>query len=225
MNILVVEDEKALSEALGEILQSAGHYADIVGDGRSALEYTELAHYDLVLLDVMLPKMDGFEVVRRMRERGDNTPVLMLTARTTIPDKVTGLNAGADDYMTKPFDTQELLARVNAMTRRTGEVVMNHLTFGDLKLELDSGLLYCGGESVQLSHRELEVARMLMTNPGMTTTKESMINHVWGMESDVSDNNVEAYISFLRKKMKYLKSTVTIRNIQRMGYRLEVKTS
>ena len=223
MNILIVEDERPLAEALSEILKNAGHFTDIVGDGVEALDYAEGFRYDLVILDVMLPRLNGFSVVSAMREHGNATPVLMLTARTTVPDKVQGLNSGADDYMTKPFDPAELLARVNAMTRRTGTVVMNTLSFGDLTLELDSGALRRGEDSVQLSRKELEVARLLLANPSMTVTKETLIVNVWGIESEDTDNNVEAYISFLRKKLKYLKSAVTIKNIQRIGYRLEVE--
>lgn len=223
MNILIVEDERPLAEALSEILKNAGHFTDIVGDGVEALEYISGFSYDLVILDVMLPRLNGFSVVSAMREHGNATPVLMLTARTTVPDKVQGLNSGADDYMTKPFDPAELLARVNAMTRRTGTVVMNTLSFGDLTLELDSGALRRGEDSVQLSRKELEVARLLLANPSMTVTKETLIVNVWGIESEATDNNVEAYISFLRKKLKYLKSAVTIKNIQRIGYRLEVE--
>lgn len=223
MNILIVEDERPLAEALSEILKNAGHFTDIVGDGVEALDYVEGFRYDLVILDVMLPRLNGFSVVSAMREHGDATPVLMLTARTTVPDKVQGLNSGADDYMTKPFDPAELLARVNAMTRRTGAVVMNTLTFGDLTLETGAGTLRRGEASVQLSRKELEVARLLLANPAMTVTKETLIVNVWGIESEATDNNVEAYISFLRKKLKYLKSTVSIKNIQRIGYRLEVE--
>lgn len=221
MNILVVEDEASLAEALGHILRKAGNTVDIASDGLLALDYLELAHYELVILDVMLPELDGFGVVRAMRARQDSTPVLMLTARSGIPDKVAGLNAGADDYMTKPFDTEELLARVRAMTRRTGEVVLSRLTFGDLTLDLDSAVLSRGSDSVQLSRKELDVAKMFFSNPGMTIPKEQIIIRVWGLDSDVTDNNVEAYISFLRKKMKFLKSNVTIRNLQRIGYRIE----
>lgn len=221
MNILVVEDERPLAEALRKILSNAGYFSDAVGDGVSALEYLENAQYDLVILDVMLPRLDGFGVVAAMRDRKDSTPVLMLTARTTIPDKITGLNAGADDYMTKPFDVGELLARVRALTRRTGEVILNKLTFGDLTLELDSARLICGTESVQLSRKELDVAKLLLSNPTATTTKETVIVKVWGGDSDVTENNVEAYVSFLRKKLRYLKSRVSIKNIQKIGYRLE----
>jgi len=221
MNILVVEDETSLAEALGHILRKAGNTVDIASDGLLALDYLDLAHYELVILDVMLPELDGFGVVSAMRKRQDNTPVLMLTARSGIPDKVNGLNAGADDYMTKPFDTEELLARVRAMTRRTGEVVLNRLTFGDLTLDIDGATLSRGSDTVQLSRKELDVAKLFFSNPGMTINKEQLIIRVWGLDSEVTENNVEAYISFLRKKMKFLKSCVTIRNLQRIGYRLE----
>ncbi|MCD7903635.1 MAG: response regulator transcription factor [Oscillospiraceae bacterium] len=222
MNILIVEDEQALAQALAQILKNNGHYTDIVYDGISALEYADGFPYDLVILDVMLPRLDGFGVVKTMREQGNSTPVLMLTARATVPDTVKGLNAGADDYMTKPFDTSELLARVNALTRRTGEVILNKLTYADLTLELDSALLCSKRGSVHLSYKELGVAKMFLANPAMTITKESLIVKVWGADADITDNNVESYISFLRKKLKYLRSTVTIKNIQKIGYRLEV---
>ncbi len=222
MKILVVEDEISLADALKKILQRAGHFADVVYDGASALEFAEGFPYDMVILDVMLPKLDGFGVVRALRERGMGLPVLMLTARGTVPDKVAGLNAGADDYMTKPFDSDELLARVNAMTRRTGDVILNELSYSDLTLELGSAELRCGSDSVQLSRKEFEVARLFLSNPQMTITKETLIINVWGIESEATDNNVEAYISFLRKKLRYLNSSVSIRNIQKIGYRLEV---
>ena len=222
MKILIVEDEAPLARALEHILQKDGHMTDCVPDGLSALDYALGFPYDLILLDVMLPKLDGFEVVRQLREQKVSTPVLMLTARTAIPDKVAGLNAGADDYMTKPFDAQELLARVHAMTRRTGEVIMHELAYGDVTLQLDSAMLCRNGESVQLSRREFEVARCLFTDPRATVTKESLIVNVWGIDSEATDNNVEAYISFLRKKLRFLGSSVSIKTIQRIGYRLEV---
>jgi len=221
MKILIVEDEISLASALEHILRDDGHFTDMVNDGLSALEYIYGFSYDLILLDVMLPRMDGFEVVRQIREKKISTPVLILTARTAIPDKVAGLNFGADDYMEKPFDPAELLARVHAMTRRVGDVVMKELCFEDLTLRLETAQLFCQGESVQLSRKEFEVARFLLSNPHMTVTKEVLIVNVWGIDSEATDNNVEAYISFLRKKLKYLKSIVSIRNIQRIGYRLE----
>ena len=222
MNILVVEDEVSLANAIQKILEQHGFMVDAVHDGPSALDYAEGLSYELIILDVMLPGLDGFGVVQKLRQKGIATPVLMLTARTTVRDKVTGLNSGADDYMTKPFDTEELLARVNALTRRTGQVVVEQLRFGDLSLDLKSAELICGAERVQLSRKEFEVLKLFLYNPTATITKEMMIVKVWGVESDATDNNVEVYISFLRKKLKFLKSGVTIKNIQRLGYRLEV---
>ncbi|MBQ7597584.1 MAG: response regulator transcription factor [Clostridia bacterium] len=222
MNILVVEDEVSLANAIQKILEQHGFLVDAVHDGLSALDYAEGFSYELIILDVMLPGLDGFGVVQKLRQKGIATPVLMLTARTTVRDKVTGLNSGADDYMTKPFDTEELLARVNALTRRTGQVVVEQLRFGDLSLDLKSAELICGAERVQLSRKEFEVLKLFLYNPTATITKEMMIVKVWGVESDATDNNVEVYISFLRKKLKFLKSGVTIKNIQRLGYRLEV---
>ena len=223
MNILLVEDEVSLSRAVKRILEQRGYYVDAVYDGLSAIDYAKGMDYQLILLDVMLPKLDGFEVLRILRKDGVHTPILMLTARSAVADKVTGLNTGADDYLTKPFDTEELLARVGALTRRTGEVVVDTADFADLRLDVRSGLLHCGGESVQLSKKELEVMKTFLYNPGMTIPKETLILHAWGGDSEATDNNVEVYISFLRKKLKYLKSRVTIRNLQRIGYRLEAE--
>ena len=222
MNILVVEDEVSLANAIQKILQQHGFLVDAVYDGLAALDYAEGFAYELIILDVMLPGMDGFSVVQRLRQKGIAAPVLMLTARTKVSDKVLGLNSGADDYMTKPFDTEELLARVNALTRRTGQVVVEQMQFGDLTLDLKSAALYCGAERVQLSRKEFEVLKLFLYNPTATITKEMIIVKVWGAESDATDNNVEVYISFLRKKLKFLKSNVTIKNLQRLGYRLEV---
>ncbi len=223
MNILLVEDEKALSNAVRKILEQRGYFVDAVYDGQSAVDYATGADYNLIILDVMLPRLDGFEVLRILRGEGVHAPILMLTARSTVPDKVTGLNGGADDYMTKPFDTEELLARVGALTRRTGEVVVNEARYEDLVLDIGAAVLRCGAESVQLSHKEFEVMRTFLRNPTMTITKDMLINSVWGMESEATDNNVEVYISFLRKKLKYLKSRVSIKNLQKIGYRLEVE--
>ena len=223
MNILLVEDEVALSNAVKKILEQRGFLVDAVYDGLDAVDYATGMDYSLIILDVMLPKLDGFEVLRRVRNAGVHAPILMLTARSTVPDKVTGLNGGADDYMTKPFDTDELLARVGALTRRTGEVIVNEARFEDLTLDVQSAVLRCGGESVQLSRKEFEVMKTFLYNPTMTITKDALISSVWGMDSEATDNNVEVYISFLRKKLKYLKSRVSIRNLQKIGYRLEVE--
>ena len=221
MNILVVEDEKALSNAIKKLLEQQGYFVDAVYDGLSAIDYAKGADYGLIILDVMLPKLDGFEVIRILRKDGINTPVLMLTARTAVGDKVTGLNYGADDYMTKPFDTAELLARVGALTRRRGEVVVDKLSYKGLDLDLNSAELSCKGESVQLSKKEFDVIKTFLYNPSMTITTENLLSNVWGIESDATDNNVEVYISFIRKKLKYLKAPVTIKKLQKIGYRLE----
>lgn len=222
MNILIVEDETALAEAVEHILRKAGHSADRVADGQSALDYIRVGTYDLILLDIMLPKLDGLSVLRQMRSEGVQTPVLMLTARTTVPDKVAGLNAGADDYLTKPFDPEELLARVGAMTRRKGSMVLNEISFQDLTLDLNTVTLRRGERDVQLSPKEFALARLMLSEPNMTYSKDLLISRAWGLDSEATDNNVEAYISFLRKKLRYLGSEVTIKNLQKIGYRLEV---
>lgn len=222
MNILIVEDETALAEAVEHILRKAGHNTDRVADGQSALDYIRLGAYDLILLDIMLPKLDGLSVLRQLRSEGVQAPVLMLTARTTVPDKVAGLNAGADDYLTKPFDPEELLARVGAMTRRKGTMVLNELSFQDLTLDLNTVTLRCGQRDMQLSPKEFALARLMLSEPNMTYSKDLLISRAWGLDSEATDNNVEAYISFLRKKLRYLGSKVAIKNLQRIGYRLEV---
>jgi len=223
MNILLVEDERALSKAVKRILEQQGWHVDAVYDGEDAVDYARAMDYQLIILDVMLPKRDGFEALRMMREGGVNASILMLTARSTVPDKVQGLNTGADDYMTKPFDTEELLARVRALTRRTGEVIVDTLRYEDLTLDVKSALLRCGGESVQLSRKEFEVLQLFLRQPAMTFTKDALLTGAWGTDSEATENNVEVYISFLRKKLKYLKSRVGIRNLQKIGYRLEVE--
>ncbi len=223
MKILIVEDEISLAEALSQILTKAGNITDVVCDGEQGRDYALNFSYDLIIFDAMLPKLDGFKAVRFLRKKGVNTPILMLTAKSAVSDKVEGLSMGADDYMTKPFDTEELLARINALTRRKGEVTLDELSFEDLVLDLRSAILKCNGDNVQLSKKEYEVARIFLLNPKMTVTKETLIINVWGIDSEATDNNVEAYISFLRKKLKYLKSRISIKNIQKIGYRLEVK--
>lgn len=222
MNILLVEDDLSLSNAVKTILEQRGFFVDPVYDGQNAVDYAELTEYSLIILDVMLPKLDGFEVLRTIRKQGIGTPILMLTAKASVPDKVAGLNWGADDYMVKPFDPEELLARVGALTRRTGELVLDEIRFSDLRLDLRSAVLGCGDRTIQLSRKEFEVMKLFLRNPSMTISKESMLNSVWGMESEATDNNVEVYVSFLRKKLKYLQSRVAIRTVQKIGYRLEV---
>ena len=222
MQILLVEDEISLSNAIKRILEQQGYFVDAVYDGLTAVEYAGSANYKLIILDIMIPGIDGFEVVRTLRREDNGTPILVLSARTSKHDKLSGLNCGADDYMTKPFDTDELLARVGALTRRTGGVIMNKIDHADLSLDLNSALLRCGDNSVQLSHKEFEVLKVFLYDPQTTISTEAIIANVWGIESDASYNNVEVYISINKKKLRYLGSKVNIKKIQRLGYRLEV---
>lgn len=225
MRILIVEDEIRLAEALAQIMREQKYMADTAYDGTDGLNCALSGQYDVIVLDVMLPGLNGFEVVRRLRAAKDTTPVLLLTARDEISDKVTGLDSGADDYMTKPFEPEELLARIRALTRRTGEVILEQLTFHDLTLNLSSCELCCGFRSVRLGRKEFDVLQILMASCPMITTKEDLINRVWGSDSDAEDNNVEAYISFLRKKLAFLQSQVSIATLRRVGYRLEAQKS
>lgn len=224
MKILIVEDEVRLADALKEIMLDSRYLCDVVYTGTDGLDYAINGNYDVAVLDVMLPGMDGFSVVQEMRRRGIQTPVLMLTARDDITDKITGLDRGADDYMTKPFEPGELLARIRALSRRKGEVVIEDLQFGDLRLVLTSNDLWCRGRSVHLSFKEFEILKILLINSNILISKESLIENVWGSDSDAEDNNVEAYISFLRKKFYYLNSNVGIVAVRKVGYRLEEKT-
>ena len=222
MNILIAEDERSLADALAQILRQERYHVDVVYNGNDAAAYITGADYDAFICDVMLPGKDGFQIVREARAAGVNTPIIMLTARTTTMDKVHGLDAGADDYMTKPFQPIELLARLRAITRRQGEVVVDELSFGDLRLNLSTCDLSCNdAEPVHLSYKEFEVLQTLMSHAPATVNKEAIIARVWGYESTAEDNNVEAYISFLRKKLKFLGSKSKIVTQRMMGYRIE----
>lgn len=221
MNILIVEDEVRLAEALGHILTEQRHSIEIVHDGLSGFEYGMSGLYDFIVLDVMLPKRNGFDVVRDLRSNRIFTPVLLLTAKDEITDKVIGLDCGADDYMVKPFAPEELLARIRALSRRQGDVILDELHFMDLTLHLSNYSLSCGAKSVHLGFKEFEVLKLLMSNPKQVIPKEELIVKVWGIESEAEDNNVEAYISFLRKKIFFLGSKVTIGTMRKVGYRLE----
>jgi DNA-binding response OmpR family regulator len=315
MNILLVEDQQRLAQALLAILREAGYHADAVGDGRSGLDYALSAQetgtpYDAIILDVMLPIMDGFTVAQELRRRNSSVPIIMLTARDTVRDKVAGLDAGADDYLTKPFQPVELLARLRALTRRSGPVHIEAITLGNTTLDLQSADLSSGGGnggngsarsggngsarsgggsaeaqtaapnaaavaagttatpnaatagttvvaapapapaptpampappaagtttrtpdvapaasppiSVHLSQREFELCRLFMTNPGQILTKTTLLARVWGLDTEADENSVEAYVSFLRKKLSYLGSTLRIMTMRGMGYRLEI---
>lgn len=222
MNILVVEDERNLADAICHILEQEGYNAEAAYDGKAGLAYAESGLYDAAILDVMLPGMDGFSIVKTLRQAQNDLPVMMLTARTSTQDKVEGLDCGADDYMTKPFEAPELLARVRALTRRKGEMVIDTVEFGDLALDLGTHDLTCGESSVHLSKREFDVMRMLMSGTGRIVSKQDLLTRVWGADADASENSVEAYVSFLRKKIKHVKSKVEITTLRMLGYRLEV---
>ena len=225
MQILVVEDEKRLAMALEHILTQQKYMVDLAFDGNDGYDYAISGIYDIIILDVMLPGMNGYEVAERLRREKVATPILMLTAKDQISDKVKGLDAGADDYMTKPFDPEELLARIRALTRRQGEVVIDELSYEGTTLNLSTCDLSCNEKSVHLNFKEFEIMKIFMTNPGVVTTKEDLIVRVWGYDSNAVDNNVEVYISFLRKKLDFIESSVEIASLRKIGYRLEVKNN
>jgi DNA-binding response OmpR family regulator len=194
MRILVVEDEKNLAESLVRLLEGQKYQAEAVHDGTAGLDYALSGLYDAVVLDVMLPKMNGFQIASALRKKGNAIPILMLTARDDVPDKVRGLDSGADDYLTKPFTAEELLARVRALLRRKENIQMEELAFGDIRLVLNSCVLCGNGKQVRLSRREFEVMRLLLSRPGSILSKDELISKVWGSDSEAVDNNVEAYI-------------------------------
>ena len=220
MKILIIEDEVLLADSLKTLLETKGFEAEAVYDGESGAEYAELGVYDLLILDVMMPGLDGYQVARQVRSRHCGTPILMLTAKSDVLDRVEGLNSGADYYLTKPFDTRELLACVNALLRRQGEQV-NALSYGNTQLELDSNMLICGEERVRLSAREFDVMRQLMQSRERNISKEMLLAKVWGYDSNAVENHVEVYVGFLRKKLRSIGSNVRIEAVRRLGYHLE----
>ena len=221
MKVLIVEDEKLLADSLCSLLKRKGFEAEAVYDGKSGEEYAELGIYDLLILDVMMPGLDGYTLARRVREMRCNTPILMLTARSALEDRIQGLNAGADYYLTKPFDSRELLACINALLRRQGSQV-NEMTFGNTALDLASSTLICNGRSVRLSAKEFDVMRSLMQAGDKNMSKEVILMRVWGFDSNATENYVEVYIGFLRKKLASIGSNVRIEAVRRLGYHLEV---
>lgn len=222
MKILIIEDEKLLADSLKTLLQKKGFTVECVYDGESGAEYAETGVYDLLILDVMMPKMNGYQVARSVRAKRCGTPILMLTARSGLEDRIEGLNAGADYYLTKPFDSRELLACINALLRRQGNQV-DELTLGNTALDLSTSNLLCGSRSVRLSAKEFDVMRYLFQARGSIVSKEAILARVWGYDSNAVENNVEVYIGFLRKKLGSIGSNVTIQSFRRLGYQLEVK--
>lgn len=222
MRILIVEDEVRLAETLRDLLEGERHTADLCHDGESGLDSALSGIYDLIILDWMLPKRSGIEVLEALRAGGSAVPVLMLTARSELTDRVAGLDRGADYYLTKPFEPKELLACVRALSRRRGDYAASDaLDFGDLRLDAAAFSLSCGERSVRLSRKEYDIMELLMRSRGAVLTKETLLLKIWGYESDAEDNNVEVYISFLRKKLEHLRSRVKIRTSRMLGYRLE----
>ncbi|MBM6383615.1 response regulator transcription factor [Paenibacillus illinoisensis] len=225
MRILIAEDEVHLAEAVSQILKKNNYSVDMVHDGRSGLDYALSGIYDLLLLDIMMPEMDGISVLRKLRSEGNHTPVILLTAKGELSDKVTGLDYGADDYIAKPFATEELLARIRAALRRKGEVVPEDgLKFGDIELNTTQLKLAVQGKEIKLNLKENELLELLITRKQAITSKEQIIEKLWGFDSEVEYNNVEVYISFLRKKLTFLNSKVRINTIRGVGYVLEVTT-
>ena len=220
MKILIIEDEVRLADSMAALLRQKGFEAEAVYDGEVGADYALSGVYDLLILDVMLPKIDGFTLARSLRAQHLGTPILMLTARSGLEDRITGLNAGADYYLPKPFDSRELLACINALLRRQGAQV-DELTFGNTVLDLQSATLLCGDGSVRLSAKEFEVMRLLLKAGAKNLSKEAILTAVWGFDSEAVENHVEVYIGFLRKKLLSIGSNVRIESIRRLGYHLE----
>lgn len=227
MRLLLVEDEKRMAEALGAILRKEKYDVEIFNDGESGLLAALSGVYDIMILDVMLPKMSGFEIAKRVRGEGIKTPILMLTAKGELDDKVEGLDSGADDYLTKPFMTKELLARLRALMRRFSGEVDNKLEFGDLELNTDNCMLLCktNGQSVRLKEKEFNLMRYLLSNQGHIMDRETLAVKVWSLDSEAEYNNVEVYISFTRKKLKFIGSSVQIKAVRGIGYELRNEVS
>ena len=222
MKLLLVEDEKQLSEALQQIIIKNKYSVDAVYNGEEGLLYALSDVYDVIILDIMLPKLNGIEILKTIRKKGISTPVILLTAKATIEDKILGLDCGADDYLPKPFSTEELLARLRALTRRSGGFINeNTLEFSDIKLNLSTYDMEVKDNSITLTQKEFEILRYFMQRPKSVVSKDDLITKIWGYDSDIEYNNIEVYISFLRKKLAYVESNVKITTIRRVGYRLE----
>lgn len=222
MKVLVVEDEKRMAQALCQLLRMENYEVTHCGSGPEGLQEIESGIYDAVILDVMLPKMNGFDIAREARSKGVKTPILMLTAKSELDDKVTGLDCGADDYMTKPFMTRELLARIRALLRRTGNTADGSLRYGDLMLDKNTAVLSCteNGQSVRLSEKEYRLLEYLFVNSGQILSREQLALKIWGYENEAEYNNVEVYLSFTRKKLAFVGSKTKIKAVRGMGYEL-----
>ena len=221
MKILIVEDEVLLADSIKTLLEKKGFTVEVAYDGETGKDYAETGVYDLLILDVMMPKLNGYDLARQVRAERCATPILMLTAKSELEDRIEGLNAGADYYLTKPFDTRELLACINALLRRQGSQV-DELRYGNTALDLASGMLVCGAESVRLSAKEFDIMRFLLQSRGNNLSKEVILARVWGFDSNAVENHVEVYVGFLRKKLASIGSNLRIEAVRRLGYHLEV---
>jgi DNA-binding response OmpR family regulator len=221
MRILLAEDEKELSNALVAILKHNNYSVDAVYDGEDAVDYALTENYDVIILAIMMPKMDGLEALKKLREHGISTPVLMLTAKAEIKDRISGLDMGADDYLTKPFSTGELLARLRAVTRRKSEFMPNVLTCGNIRLNKSSYELSSEKAAFRLGNKEFQMMEMLMSNPTRMISTEQFMERIWGYDSDAEINVVWVYISYLRKKLSALEANVEIKAARGVGYLLE----
>lgn len=222
MRILLVEDEEYMAQAVAQVLEKNNYAVDLAHDGECGLDCGLSGIYDIIILDVMLPKRSGFEILKILRQQKIFVPVLMLTARSETEDKVNGLDLGADDYLTKPFEMQELLARLRALARRRQEISLpSDCSFGDILLNPHTLSLYCGSQSFKLTLKESQLLEMLMDARGGVISKNRIIEKVWGFDSDAEDRHVEVYISFLRKKLKALDANTTIETVRGMGYALK----
>ncbi|MBR2974777.1 MAG: response regulator transcription factor [Clostridia bacterium] len=221
MKILIIDDEVKLADAIGELFRQHKYVVDVVYDGEDGLYCANNGDYDVVLLDVMMPNMDGFEVIKKLRESKNAVPVIMLTAKDDLQSKVKGLDLGADDYLPKPFAMEELLARVRALARRHGEMVVDTVCYRDVVLNTSNYTLHCGDKSVSLGAKEYNILYFMLTNPKQVLSKDMIISKVWGLDCDITENDVEAYMSFLRKKLSFVGSKLTILSKRMLGYYLE----
>lgn len=222
MKLLLVEDEKQLSEALTQILKKNKYLVDAVFNGEDGLDYALTDIYDVIILDIMIPKLNGLEVLKKIREENISTPVILLTAKGQVSDKIRGLDLGADDYLAKPFEPEELLARLRALCRRKGEIINdNILSFLDFSLNLSTYILESKSGNVRLALKEIEILKYFLLRPKKVVNKEELITKVWGFESEAENNNIEVYISFIRKKLQYVGSEAKISTIRGVGYKLE----
>jgi DNA-binding response OmpR family regulator len=223
MRLLLIEDEIHLAEAISQILKKNNYTVDMVHDGEAGYDYGMSQIYDMILLDIMLPKMNGIEVLKALRKAGVTIPILMLTAKGEIGDRVTGLDSGADDYLPKPFATEELLARIRALLRRKGDIQTSiEMAIGDITLNPSTLILAKDSQAIKLTLKESELLEYLILRKGLIASKELIIDKLWGYDSEAEHNNVEVYISFLRKKLSFLKSNVSITTTRGVGYALEV---